>query len=51
MKHGRSHFIIVLLDPNGRSQSIHEEALCRELMDHEVESLDMGPEVPVFEVG
>ena len=51
MKHGRSHFIIELLDPKGRSQIIHEEALCRELMDHEVESLDMGPEVPVFEVG
>ena len=51
MKNGGSQFLIELLDPRGRSQIIHDEALIRELMENEKQSLDMGPEVPVFDLG
>ena len=51
MKNGGSQFLIELLDPRGRSQIIHDEALIRELMENENQSLDMGPEVPVFDLG
>ena len=50
MKNGESEFLIELLDPRGRSQIIHEEATIRELMENEKQSLDMGPEVPVFDL-
>ena len=49
MKSGSSHFLIELLDPRGRSQIIHNDALVRDLMENEIQSLDIGPEVPVFE--
>ena len=51
MKNGESEFLIELLDPRGRSQIIHDEATIRELMENEKQSLDMGPEVPVFDLG
>jgi|TARA_Y100000768_G_scaffold277661_1_gene213056 zinc finger protein len=50
MKNGESEFLIELLDPRGRSQIIHDEATIRELMENEKQSLDMGPEVPVFDL-
>ncbi len=50
MKDGGSHFLIELLDPRGRSQIIHSDANIRELMENEKQSLDMGPEVPVFDI-
>ena len=50
MKHGESQFLIELLDPRGRSQIIHDEATIRELIENEKQSLDMGPEVPVFDL-
>ena len=50
MKSGSSHFLIELLDPRGRSQIIHNDALVRDLMENEIQSLDIGPEVPVFEM-
>ena len=50
MKNGSSHFLIELLDPRGRSQIIHDEANIRELKENEKQSLDMGPEVPVFDI-
>ena len=50
MKNGESQFLIELLDPRGRSQIIHDEATIRELMENERQSLDMGPEVPVFDL-
>ena len=50
MKDGSSHFLIELLDPRGRSQIIHDDATIRELMENERGSLDMGPEVPVFDI-
>ncbi|MAP85367.1 MAG: hypothetical protein CL979_02150 [Euryarchaeota archaeon] len=50
MKEGKSDFIIELLDPMGRSQIIHDEVENRELLEKEKETLDMGPEVPVFDI-
>ena len=50
MKNGGSQFLIELLDPRGRSQIIHDESTIRELMENEKQSLDMGPEVPVFDL-
>ena len=50
MKNGESEFLIELLDPRGRSQIIHDEATIRELMENEKQSLDMGSEVPVFDL-
>ena len=50
MKNGGSQFLIELLDPRGRSQIIHDEATIRELIENEKQSLDMGPEVPVFDL-
>jgi len=37
-----------LLDPNGHSQIIHEDAELRELTEDELKSLPVGPEPPVF---
>ena len=50
MKSGSSHLLIELLDPRGRSQIIHNDAIIRDLMKNEILSLDIGPEVPVFEM-
>ena len=50
MKSGSSHLLIELLDPRGRSQIIHNDAIIRDLMENEIQSLDIGPEVPVFEM-
>ena len=50
MKNGSSHFLVELLDPRGRSQIIHNDAIIRDLMENEIQSLDIGPEVPVFEM-
>ena len=40
---------IELLDPKGRSQIIHDDAVPRELTDSEKESLQIGFELPVNE--
>ena len=50
MKSGSSHLLIELLDPRGRSQIIHNDAIIRDLKENEIQSLDIGPEVPVFEM-
>ncbi len=39
---------IVLLDPRGRSQILHENALPRELTADELESLPVGPDAATF---
>ena len=40
-----------LLDPRGRSQIIHPDAISRQLEDDEKELLESGPEIPVFDLG
>ncbi len=50
MRAGNSDFLIEILDPRGRSQIIHDDAIIRNLMESEIQTLDMGPEVPVFDI-
>ncbi len=49
-KSGGAKIEIVLLDPRGRSQIIHDEAESRELTIDEVAKLDTGPDLPVFSI-
>jgi len=50
-KSGDDAIRVDLLDPRGRSQIIHEDTESRELNEIEEESLDTGPDIPVFEIG
>lgn len=50
MRAGNSDFHIEILDPRGRSQIIHDDAIIRNLMESEIQTLDMGPDVPVFDI-
>ena len=51
VKDGEEIVRLELLDPRGRSQIIHHDAESRELVNEELERLETGPEVPVFELG
>ena len=49
IKSGQSSVELVLLDPMGRSQILHEDAVSRELSGEEMDVLSIGPSVPVFD--
>tara|TARA_B100001123_G_C15340348_1_gene1034574 strand:- start:2641 stop:3219 length:579 start_codon:yes stop_codon:yes gene_type:complete len=49
-KSGEKKIEIILLDPRGRSQIIHNEAESRELTIEEVAELETGPDLPVFSI-
>ncbi len=51
VKEGEENVRLELLDPRGRSQIIHHDAESRELDNEELEQLETGPEIPVFELG
>ena len=51
VKDGSGEISLELLDPKGRSQIIHLEAISRQLRDEEKEILETGPEIPVFDLG
>ena len=51
VKDGSAEVSVELLDPKGRSQIIHLEAISRQLRDEEKEVLETGPEIPVFDLG
>ena len=51
VKEGEENVRLELLDPRGRSQIIHHDAESRELNNEELEQLETGPEIPVFELG
>ena len=51
VKDGSAEVSVELLDPKGRSQIIHLEAISRQLRDDEKEVLETGPEIPVFDLG
>ena len=51
VKEGEEIVRLELLDPRGRSQIIHHDAESRELNNEELEQLETGPEIPVFELG
>ena len=39
---------IELLDPNGHSQILHEDAIMRDLRADELDELPVGPEAPII---
>ena len=41
---------MVLFDPKGRSQIIHDEAVPRDLTDEEIGALQMGVDIPIHEI-
>ena len=51
VKEGEENVRLELLDPRGRSQIIHHDAESLELNNEELEHLETGPEIPVFELG
>ena len=51
VKEGEENVRLELLDPRGRSHIIHDDAESRELNNEELEQLETGPEIPVFELG
>ena len=51
VKEGEENVRLELLDPRGRSQIIHHDTESRELDNEELEQLETGPEIPVFELG
>ena len=49
-KVGRSDLVLELLDPRGSSQIIHESVISRHLTDEERSKLELGPDLPIFEL-
>jgi len=47
---GRREVEMVLLDPMGHSQILHENAIARELDKNEIAELPIGPSIPVFDI-
>jgi len=45
---GHSSVELVLLDPMGHSQILHDDSNSRDLTDDEISKLQTGPSVPVF---
>jgi zinc finger protein len=48
VKKGEMNVIITLLDPMGHSQILHEKAQSRDLTEDELDELEVGPILPVF---
>ncbi|MDE0954158.1 MAG: ZPR1 zinc finger domain-containing protein [Candidatus Poseidoniales archaeon] len=48
VKEGELNVMMTLLDPMGHSQILHAEAVSRNLTEQELNELEVGPSVPVF---
>ena len=48
VKEGELNVMMILLDPMGHSQILHAEAVSRNLTEQELNDLEVGPSVPVF---
>jgi zinc finger protein len=48
VKEGDLNVMMTLLDPMGHSQILHAEAVSRNLTEQELNELEVGPSVPVF---
>lgn len=46
---GQGSVELLLLDPMGHSQILHDDANPRELTEYELSNLQIGPSVPVFD--
>jgi zinc finger protein len=49
VKSGQETVELLLLDPNGHSQILHESATSRELSEEEIAALATGPQIPIFD--
>tara|TARA_B100000945_G_scaffold36280_1_gene24566 strand:+ start:3345 stop:3740 length:396 start_codon:yes stop_codon:yes gene_type:complete len=49
IKEGEESVELLLLDPNGHSQILNESATSRELSKEEIETLAIGPQIPIFD--
>jgi len=50
IKKGNKEIEIVLLDPMGHSQILHDDAISRELKKEEIAELSVGISIPVFDI-
>ena len=50
IKNGKKEVEMVLLDPMGHSQILHEDAKSRDLYEIEIAELPTGPSIPVFDL-
>ena len=48
VKDGEKSVVLTLLDPMGHSQILHKDAVARNLTEEEMEDLEVGPVIPVF---
>ena len=48
VKNGEKSVVLTLLDPMGHSQILHKDAVARNLTEEEMEDLEVGPVIPVF---
>ena len=49
VKSGQETVELLLLDPNGHSQILHESATSTELSEEEIVALATGPQIPIFD--
>ncbi|MCH2645598.1 MAG: ZPR1 zinc finger domain-containing protein [Candidatus Thalassarchaeum sp.] len=49
IKEGEESVELLLLDPNGHSQILHEAATSTELSEEEIATLAIGPQIPIFD--
>ena len=49
VKKGEEAVELLLLDPNGHSQILHDSATSTELSEEEIAALATGPQIPIFE--
>lgn len=48
IKNGEEPVELLLLDPNGHSQILHESATSADLSEEEIAALAKGPQIPIF---
>ena len=49
VKNGQETVELLLLDPNGHSQILHQSATSTELSEEEIAALATGPQIPIFD--
>ena len=50
IKNGDREVEIILLDPMGHSQILHDDAISRELSEDEISDLEIGINIPIFNI-
>ena len=50
IKNGEREVDMILLDPMGHSQILHDDAISRELSEDEISDLEIGINIPIFNI-